>query len=632
MKNRYVACGVFCFGLLAISGSSGATPPPPPDHTVFVSSFNGHQILRIDVTGGSPAVTALDIDPAEDVPEDFLPEDIVVGPDGKIYICDAPNDRIFRMNQDGSEFEPVYEQSGTTPPSGPEGPSFLGPDLYFNTRGDGTPGHTGIWRIPGVAAVPHEGTMPAPGQVVEPLDTFGEGTAFGLNGELLMVSRDTSEVWVANPPFVSGLSFTDAALAIEGFARPFGVAADPKGDIYVADFDVSNIYRCSKADVLDAVADDMPLDIAMADCSVFVDFGDIDDIDTACVFNDGYSNFYGTDSPTFMEFDMAGNLFVVTSCSASPSADGGKVWLLDSDGDVELLADLDEFFDEEVIGSNKAVGLALPATSTSDQNTYTGGDIQTEPFDCGSTTVRLTMNANCDAKITCTEVQPNLTNDDFEVGDPPKSAECIPPDWNGGYCIEYEFHCLNEDASPATTPVTLYFSYNTFEPPVNFPAIVKEFTENITNGYFSFGEVDPGKRGTTTGNSRFHSVDLELDEGAGEFAGFLSPIAYKKGQPNTFKVGSTIPIKFKIEDEFGNPVSDAKVFVTVAKKETGAEPIMDLPSTGGSSTEDIAEFNGNHYQFNLKLDSSVFDKNETYVVNLISEKMSGFAFIEFITK
>ena len=59
----------------------------------------------------------------------FLPEGLAIGPDGKLYVCVPLNDKILRMNQDGTQVETVY--SGAMP-TGPEGPSFNGNDLFFN--------------------------------------------------------------------------------------------------------------------------------------------------------------------------------------------------------------------------------------------------------------------------------------------------------------------------------------------------------------------------------------------------------------------------------------------------------------------------------------------------------------------
>src|SRR5260370_35850195 len=67
-------------------------PPCATGETVYVSNFSGHQIVKV-VDDGSGAVTAINTASGE------YPEDIVVGPDGKIYICDSDNNDIRRIDR-----------------------------------------------------------------------------------------------------------------------------------------------------------------------------------------------------------------------------------------------------------------------------------------------------------------------------------------------------------------------------------------------------------------------------------------------------------------------------------------------------------------------------------------------------
>src|SRR5712692_4151731 len=100
---------------------------------VYISTFAGQQILVVDgavgTTVGIHTVTIAD---------SFFPEDIVVGPDKRIYICDPAHSKIYRVRQDDADFESIYDFSTAMfphNPTGPEGPSFKGNDLYFNTTG-----------------------------------------------------------------------------------------------------------------------------------------------------------------------------------------------------------------------------------------------------------------------------------------------------------------------------------------------------------------------------------------------------------------------------------------------------------------------------------------------------------------
>src|SRR5258708_20779609 len=63
-------------------------PPCATGETVYVSNFSGNQVVKVvdDGTGGT--VTAINTASGE------YPEDIVVGPNAKTYICDSHNTAI----------------------------------------------------------------------------------------------------------------------------------------------------------------------------------------------------------------------------------------------------------------------------------------------------------------------------------------------------------------------------------------------------------------------------------------------------------------------------------------------------------------------------------------------------------
>ena len=147
----------------------------------------------------------------------FLGEGMVIGPDGKLYVCDGFFDRILRMNQDGTQVEVIYDQATTSPaqcggqacPTGPEGPTFLNGDLYFNTRQNGPcsalpicglsgPGE-GVWKIP-IVGVPVGGPFPLPVQLLQ-TSIFGEGTTFDANDNLLIVDSTGNRVLKSAPPY-----------------------------------------------------------------------------------------------------------------------------------------------------------------------------------------------------------------------------------------------------------------------------------------------------------------------------------------------------------------------------------------------------------------------------------------------
>src|SRR6266852_3454582 len=82
---------------------------------VYVSTAAGKQILVVDgETGNTVAIHS--------EASGFSPEDIIVGPDKRIYICDTANNKIYRVRQDDTQFETIYD--ALTAPSGqkPVGP------------------------------------------------------------------------------------------------------------------------------------------------------------------------------------------------------------------------------------------------------------------------------------------------------------------------------------------------------------------------------------------------------------------------------------------------------------------------------------------------------------------------------
>src|SRR5712692_7021454 len=86
---------VFAFLLLpGLAVAQGARSGP----AVYISTADGKQILVVDgETGNTVAIHS--------EASGFSPEDIIVGPDKRIYICDTANNKIYRVRQDDTQFE-----------------------------------------------------------------------------------------------------------------------------------------------------------------------------------------------------------------------------------------------------------------------------------------------------------------------------------------------------------------------------------------------------------------------------------------------------------------------------------------------------------------------------------------------
>jgi hypothetical protein len=357
------------------------------DEIVYVSTQSGGQILEVDgtdtfATAGMYPVMVVSGNPGEG---GFSPEGVVIGPDGKLYITDPTNREIWRMNQDSTEAELVYnwaEFVSDLIPSNPQGPSFSsnsGGNLYFNSQSSGNNGNgSGVFEIPGVGSTPFGslGTIQStPPPVVignECNDSFcpdtGEGTAFDNLDDLLFVEAgNTDTLFSLSPPYTAASPTTVAS-----FSDPIGVALNKAtGQVFVFDFGENTIYSISS--------------------------GVATPYYTFTGSTSGEECVTGTDSPTFGQFDNSGHLFVVTTTDLSNGC--GRVWRIDP-GDTPtatLLLDVNTAYLASTYGINtyKAIGLAMqnsgtqaPAQSPAGSVSPTGGSFLVGwPVGCNPTSV-----------------------------------------------------------------------------------------------------------------------------------------------------------------------------------------------------------------------------------------------------
>jgi hypothetical protein len=95
------------------------------------------------------------------------------------------------------------------------------------------------------------------------------------------------------------------------------------------------------------------------------------------------------------------------------------------------------------------------------------------------------------------------------------------------------------------------------------------------------------------------------------YSGILPPI--NADGSSTFNRNGTIPVKFKLLDDEGNPVTDAKVKIYVAKVVGGsAGPDTEAVSTAKSNVGNLARYDAEGGQYIFNLDAKSLPETGTY--------------------
>lgn len=286
---------------LAATLAAGTAAAQPTSQVVYVSNFSGGQVLAVETATSSTAVALSRALVGSDT---FSPGDMVVGPDGDLYICDSLNGLVWRLEPG----EPVVPSLNPVvvaafgPGVYPEGPSFSGSDdLYVNTRGFGTAatggtGATGVWVVRRVAE-PGVSIPIAPQQVIPSIGAAGEGTSFAAPGHLLAVDSSANRVVAAKPvrgPFPQyGPSF--APLITSNLSAPTGIAVNTCGDLLVSSGTAIQRFSVVKNPATGNLS---------------------------AQYRNAYVTFARGEVVTFFERDAANVLWVNTNSATA----GGKVW------------------------------------------------------------------------------------------------------------------------------------------------------------------------------------------------------------------------------------------------------------------------------------------------------------------
>jgi uncharacterized repeat protein (TIGR01451 family) len=505
---------------------------------VYISTGDTQQILVVDGAVGTTVMI-------HTVPNSgltagtFVPEDIVVGPDKRIYMCDPSNNKIYRVRQDNTQFETIYDQnSNSSLPAFPEGPSFNGNDLYFNTATEVS--GTGVWKIAGIATVAVGGPFPAPSHVFT-TSSFGEGTAFDSSGNLLIVEHSpTAAVLSCNPSscsipttLISSACVTDDSETpcLDG---PIGIAVNSQGHIFVANRGTLK---------------------------------NINEFSSLGTFLKTYASFSGAPPtfapPAFLEFDALDRLYAVTLSGAGTH---GAVWRIDPPGgetNLVFLVALSNAIPGVVSEAALGVGVAPTAAITQHyavsgtplkkQFAFSTGDEVDITFPAILTAFDLTVFreevpqvllglqlATNFANIPCAEYNSDRgTCVVYEEGVGSKLDPLPPADFSG--TVDYQL--FYTPSGSTGVPVLAHALDNNLQTPVD------QYDENELTGFTLATKVgDPtGMDGGSGGLSRHVALNTPLVQTGTTFCGFQSPVP---GQ--TFSQPQAVPVRFKIAASGGN--------------------------------------------------------------------------------
>lgn len=429
-------------------GQAAVCSATAPQNCVFVTNFTGGEVLGVDRTTGATTVISTP-SPA------ISGEGAVVGTDGKIYVADSDNNRIIRMNQDGTEVETVFQTPTEGTPTGPEGLSVdTQGDLVFNTR---SPNHTGVWKIPGVFAVPFGGTFSAPVQIVtnaQDGSTFGEGTAFDHSDNLLFVDRSGNKVW----EFITSTStFQTTPFISANLDVPIGIGVNSAGDVFVANRGTATTS------------------------------GAIQHFNSGGSFIGTFYTFASPDRPFYFRFDASDNLFVATQQETFDTSgnvilnSNGKVWRIDTSGNATLLTTLTCSL--EGCTPPPAVGIALPPTNPAPitQPLFSAGGTATFSYANNAYNIVYQYPAGFAADgDTLTVTAMETSQADWAArtptGNPYNGTLIVPVAGTGGYGIIYEAVCTTASggACPLSTlTYTTTTSWNSLTTANSSPGFLK---------------------------------------------------------------------------------------------------------------------------------------------------------------
>lgn len=198
----------------------------------------------------------------------------------------------------------------------------------------------------------------------------------------------------------------------------------------------------------------------------------------------------------------------------------------------------------------------------------------------------------------------NDSPDGFGIGTTPVEWKAVDPSGNVGSDLQ-QVTIIDTTAPVFTTlPTNLMRVYSGKKTPVDLdqPEVFDIFPVTLTNdapeGGFPLGTtVVTWKAIDSNGNTATVQQQITIQY---QFSGFLQPI--NNDGSSIFKLGSTVPVKFKLTDASGNPVPDAIANIYSAKiTDQIIGSITEATSTSSATTGNLFRFDPVEqlYIFNL---------------------------------
>lgn len=461
--------------------------------TIYVSNRPGGQVLAYSATGGTPVVYT--ISGVVRGVKNYFPEDLTVGPNGKVYVCAPANNLLISFTPGGNPKSTVFNAVASIQCQSPRFNAFG--DLLVNTN-------SGI-RI--------FSNLSNPQSLVSQSLTSAEGVAFDNNGSLYFVDQGAGVVYRSALTGCSvfptrSCSYASATSFLTGLTNPVGVARDSHNNIFVAD---QTGVKTSGGQTVASVSD------------------------------------LGGRTPYFMRFTADDSLYIAAAFSPSVSTNPNGAIYRASGGNVTQIAVL-----PTVNGKfPPAWGIALTPSSVSfptklipfanSQTTFNTGH---DAFQIGVPSSGFT---GCTATATVTQKYPSQVNPLLGSG-----YSAISELGQEGLINVFTLNAPTCDGLTfyALTMAGLYPAEAQLNP-VLFKCDNGNCTVPPRFGVSYFGLLPDDGSATTKSNSFSDWIvaNQQLTTQGGQsdtFCGLLSPFSNDTSNPSVVNPGSALPLKFQL--------------------------------------------------------------------------------------